>query len=72
MKPQFDLLVGLIRDVARTRPLGGDLTVEIAARLMDYTVQSAIQSRVLGTGRPSDISAKAISRFCVSGMGFVD
>jgi AcrR family transcriptional regulator len=72
MKPQFDLLVGLIRDVARTRPLGGDLTVEIAARLMDYTVQSAIHGRVLGSGRPFDIPAKALSRFCFSGMGFVD
>src|SRR5882724_3792865 len=38
MKPQFDLLVELIEDLSRTRPLRRELTVETAARLTHYTV----------------------------------
>ncbi|MGH7898835.1 MAG: TetR/AcrR family transcriptional regulator, partial [Candidatus Binatia bacterium] len=38
MKPQFDLLVELINDIARSRPLRRDLTVETAARLTHNTV----------------------------------
>lgn len=69
MKPQFDLLVELIEDVARTRPLGNDLTVETAARLTHYVVLSALHRRVFGTEDAPDIPARTIWQFCVSGMG---
>jgi len=71
MKPQFELLVELIRDIARTRPLRGGLTVEMAARLTQYTVLAAAHGRALGSEGAADIPAQAIWQFCVSGMGFV-
>jgi hypothetical protein len=70
MKPQFDLLVELIADVARTQPLRSDLTIEAAARLTHYTVLSALHGRVLGAEGAADVSPRAIWQFCVSGMGF--
>src|SRR5262245_13137249 len=63
MKPQLDLLVGLISDVARTRPLRRDLTVETAARLTHYTVLAAAQSRALGADGARDISARTVWQF---------
>jgi len=69
MKPQLDLLVGLIEDIARTRPLGDGLTVETAARLTHYLVLAALHGRVFGTEGAADVSARAIWHFCVSGMG---
>ena len=70
MRPQFELLVELISDIARTRPLQRDLTVETAARLTHYTVLAAVHCRVLGSEGAVDIPAKTIWEFCVSGMGF--
>ena len=70
MKPQFDLLVELIDDVARTQPLRADLTVETAARLTHYTVLAVAHSRVLGSEGPSAIPAQTIWEFCASGIGF--
>jgi AcrR family transcriptional regulator len=70
MKPQFDLLMELIEDVARTRPLQRDLTVEEAARLTHYLVLAAVHGRVLGVEGASDIPARTIWQFCASGMGF--
>jgi AcrR family transcriptional regulator len=70
MRPQFDLLVELIEDIARTRPLRRDLTVETAARLTHYTVLAAVHGRVLGSEGAVDIPARAIWQFCISGMGF--
>ena len=70
MKPQFDLLVELIKDIARTRPLRRDLTVETAARLTHYTVMAAVQGRVLGSKDAMRIQARTIWQFCASGMGF--
>ena len=70
MKPQFELLVELISDIARTRPLRRDLTVETAARLMHYTVLAAAHGRALGTEGASDIPPRTIWQFCLSGMGF--
>jgi AcrR family transcriptional regulator len=69
MKPQFDLLVELIGDIARTSPLRGDLTVESAARLTHYTVLSAVHGRALGSEGAFDITARTIWEFCLSGMG---
>jgi len=69
MKPQFELLVELIRDIARTRPLRRNLTVEEAARLTNYTVLTAAHGRALGSEGAADISAETIWQFCVSGMG---
>jgi len=69
MKPQFELLVELISDIARTRPLRRDLTVELAARLTHYTVLSAAHGRVLGSEGAADIPAETIWQFCVSGLG---
>jgi hypothetical protein len=69
MKPQFDLLVELIQDVARTRPLRRDLTVETAARLAHYTLIAAVHDRVRGVEGAQEIPARAIYQFCVSGMG---
>jgi AcrR family transcriptional regulator len=70
MKPQFDLLVELIRDVARTRTLRRDLTPESAARLTNYTVLAAVHDRVRGVDGAGELSARMISQFCLSGMGF--
>jgi AcrR family transcriptional regulator len=70
MKPQFDLLVELIGDIARTRPLRRDLTVETAARLTHYTVLAAVHNRALGAEGAFDIPAETIWQFCVAGMGF--
>ncbi|MGH7804479.1 MAG: TetR/AcrR family transcriptional regulator [Candidatus Binatia bacterium] len=70
MKPQFDLLVELINDVAREMPLRRDLTVETAARLTHYTVLAAVHGRVLGVEGAFDITARTIWEFCASGMGF--
>ena len=69
MKPQFELLVELIRDIARTQPLRGDLTFETAARLTHNTVLAAAHGRALGS-EGANIPAETIWRFCVSGMGF--
>ena len=69
MKPQFELLVELISDIARTRPLRRDLTVETAARLTHYTVLAAAHGRALGSEGAADIPAETIWQFCVSGMG---
>jgi AcrR family transcriptional regulator len=70
MKPQFELLVELISDIARTRPLRRDLTVETAARLTHYTVLAAAHGRALGSEGALDIPARTIWQFCLSGMGF--
>lgn len=70
MKPQLDLLVELISDIARTRSLRRDLTVETAARLVHYTVLAAAHGRALGTDGGLDIPARTIWQFCVSGIGF--
>jgi AcrR family transcriptional regulator len=70
MKPQFELLVELISDIARTRPLRRDLTVETAARLTHYTVLAAAHNRALGSEGALEIPAGTIWHFCVSGMGF--
>lgn len=69
VKPQFDLLVELIGDLARTRPLRRDLTVESAARLTNYTVLTAVHDRVRGVEGAVEIPARAIYHFCLSGMG---
>jgi len=70
MRPQFELLVELIEDVARTRPLRRDLTAERAARLTHYTVTAAVHGRVLGAEGAFDLPARAIWEFCASGLGF--
>ncbi len=70
MQPQFELLVELISDIARTRPLPRDLTVEMAARLTHFTVLAAAHGRALGSEGAADIPAQTIWQFCVSGMGF--
>ena len=70
MKPQLDLLVELIEDIASTQPLRADLTVEMAARLTHYTVLAAAHNRVLGSEGANAIPAETIWEFCVSGMGF--
>ena len=69
MKPQFDLLVELIEDVARQKPLRKDLSVETAARLTHYTVLAAVHGRVLGVEGAFDIPGRTIWEFCASGMG---
>ncbi len=69
MKPQVDLLVELIEDMARTRPLRRDLTVESAARLTNYTLLGAVHDRVRGVQGAAEIPARAIYQFCLSGMG---
>jgi AcrR family transcriptional regulator len=71
VKPQFDLLVELIEDISRTRPLRPDLTVETAARMTHYTVLAAAHARVLGSEGALGIPAQTIWQFCASGMGFV-
>ena len=70
MRPQFELLVELISDIARTRPLRRDLTVETAARLTHYTVLAAVHGCALGSEGAADIPARTVWQFCVSGMGF--
>jgi AcrR family transcriptional regulator len=70
IKPQFDLLMELVKDVSRTQPLHRDLTVETAARLVHYTVLSAVHARVQGAAGAYDVSAASIWHFCASGMGF--
>jgi AcrR family transcriptional regulator len=70
MKPQFELLVELISDIARTRPLRRDLTVETAARLTHYTVLAAAHNRAFGSEGAGDITAHTLWQFCLSGMGF--
>src|SRR5688572_22198809 len=62
MKPQFDPLVELITDVARTAPLRRELTVETAARLTHYTVLAAIHSRILGVEGALDIPGSLAGR----------
>jgi len=69
-KPQFELLVELIRDVARTQPLRRDLTLETAARLTHYTVLAAAHGRALGSEGAVDIPAETVWRFCAAGIGF--
>jgi len=69
MRPQFALLVELIGDIARTRPLRRDLTVETAARLTHFTVLAAVHGRALGSEGAADIPAKMLWQFCLSGMG---
>ncbi|MGH7898809.1 MAG: TetR/AcrR family transcriptional regulator [Candidatus Binatia bacterium] len=69
MKPQFDLLAELVRDVARTRPLRRDLTSETAAQLTHHQVTAAANARALGSRRALDIPARTIWEFCASGMG---
>jgi hypothetical protein len=61
--------VELIGDIARTRPLRRDLTVEAAARLTHYTVLAAVHGRALGSEGATEIAARTIWQFCVSGMG---
>lgn len=70
-KPQVDLLVELIKDIARTRPLRDGLTVETAARLAHYTVAAAAHARALGSDGSFDLPARTLAQFCASGMGFV-
>ncbi len=70
MKPQLDLLVELIDDVARTQPLRPDLSVERAARLTHYLVLAAVHGRVLGSEGATEIPPATIWQFCASGMGF--
>lgn len=69
MKPEFDLLVELVGDIARVRPLRRGLTVEMAARLTHYTVLAAVHGRVLGSEGAFDLTARTIWEFCLSGMG---
>jgi AcrR family transcriptional regulator len=69
MRPQFALLVELIGDIARTRPLRRDLTVETAARLTHFTVLAAVHGRALGSEGAADIPARTLWQFCLSGMG---
>lgn len=69
MKPQVDLLVELIGDVARTQPLRADLTIEEAAQLTHYLVLAVVHGRLLGSDGNAEISARAIWRFCAAGMG---
>ena len=69
MRPQFALLVELIGDIARTRPLRRDLTVETAARLTHFTVLAAVHGRALGSEGAADIPARTLVQFCLSGMG---
>ena len=70
MKPQFDLLVELIEDIARTRPLRPGLTAEMAARLMHYTVTATVHGRVLGAEGALELPAPMIWEFCAAGLGF--
>lgn len=69
MRPQLDLLVELIEDFARTRPLGHDLTAETAARLIHSLVLAALHARVFGTDGAAEIPARVIWQFCASGIG---
>ena len=70
MKPQFDLLVELIGEVARSRPLRAGLTVETAARLTQYLVLNAIHARLFGADGAAEIAPPVIWEFCAAGLGF--
>ena len=69
MKPQFELLVELIEDIARSHPLRRDLTVQTAARLTHYTVLATVHGRLLGSEGAGDIPARTIWQFCAAGIG---
>ena len=69
MKPQLELLVELIGDIARTQPLRRDLTIETAARLTHYTVLSAAHGRALGFEAAADIPAETVWQYCMAGIG---
>lgn len=69
MKPQFDLLVELVEDIARTHPLRRHLTVEAAARLTQQAVLAAVHARVFGS-EDADVSAEMLWQFCAGGLGF--
>lgn len=69
MSPQFDLLVGLIEDVAQTAPLRDGLTVECAARLTHNLVLTAVHGRLFGTEGSSQLPTAAVWDFCAAGMG---
>jgi AcrR family transcriptional regulator len=69
MRPQLDLLVELMEDIARTRPFENGLTAETAARLTHSVVLAALHGRVFGTDGEADIPAEAIWQFCASGIG---
>jgi len=70
MRPQFNLLLELIQDIARTRPLRRDLTLETATRLTHYTVLAAVHNRVRGSEGAADIPARAIYQYCIAALGF--
>jgi AcrR family transcriptional regulator len=70
MRPQFDLLVELVGEIAKTQPLRRDLTVENAARLTHYTVLAAVHGRAQGSEGAFNVAAETIFHFCVAGMGF--
>jgi len=69
MRPQVELLVELISDIARTQPLRRDLTIEMAARLTHYTVLAAAHSRALGSEGAADIPAETVCQYCMDGIG---
>jgi len=69
MRPQVELLVELIGDIARTQPLRRDLTIETAARLTHYTVLAAAHSRALGSEGADEIPAETVCQFCMDGIG---
>jgi AcrR family transcriptional regulator len=68
VRPQFELVVELVSDIARTRPLRRDLTVEMAARLTHYTVLTAAHARALGS-EGAEIPPAVIWQYCMAGMG---
>jgi len=69
MRPQIDLLIEIIGEIAKTRPLASGLTVETAARLAHALVISALHARVFGAEGAADVDARAIWQFCASGIG---
>ena len=69
MKPQFDLLVELVEDIARARPLRRDLDVVTAARLTHFTVLAAVHGQAVGSEGATDVPARTIWEFCLAGMG---
>lgn len=69
MKPQFDLFLTLVEDVARTHPLRDGLTVEHAARLTHNLVLTAVHGRLFGAEGSSEVSTDTIWEFCAAGMG---
>ena len=68
LKPQFDLLVELIDDISRAGRLRDDLNVQAVARLVHYTVFTAVHERVLGSDGALDVTAETIWRFCATGI----